>query len=457
MKLTQIFIGLLSATAAAAHHVLTNFMVDDVRQNNVLRQPGTVSPIINPNDQDLACGFPPGNGQGMKGTEKAIIQPGSNLTFEWHTNWSASVSGPDGVTDVSHKGPCAIYMRKVNDSVNAIANDPRQPGWFKIWEDGVDQDGVFCTTRMRENGGFFSGTVPKHLENGDYLIRAETITLNNAGPPEDQPQWYIGCAQVTLKNSQAPFVTPYTILIPSGDYANLNMPGLRYNIWYPVRSNFSDYGPVPGPAVFNDGEDKFESPNNGATTGQQTQGESIKTTDLTSFTSSQMVPMSTTPLPKGFSTIPWPQSSWRSTDGTITSTITAITRIPTCISTTTVTLTLNRTPEYSAIYQTTTSTITRTATRTVNSPVTKIVYLTSTPTTIANPPIYEGPRKVGHHYKTVTVTNFVSVTKTVYPTHSASELENEVESVATEDPTSTAPCTRAYIHRVLGPTFQYRH
>ncbi|KAK6532017.1 hypothetical protein TWF694_003180 [Orbilia ellipsospora] len=439
MKYTPIFNGLLLATAAAAHHVLTNFMVDDIHQTNVLRQPGTVSPIINPNDQNLACGTPPDNGQGMRGTEKAVIQPGSNLTFEWHTNWSASVSGPEGVTDISHKGPCAIYMRKVDDSVTAIANDLRQPGWFKIWEDGVDKDGVFCTTRMRKNGGFFSGTVPKHLENGDYLVRAETVTLNNAEPPEDQPQWYIGCAQITLKNSKAPFVTPYTIPIPSGDYANLNMPGLRYNIWYPTRSNFSDYGPVPGPAVFNGGENSFESPNNGRT---QT---------------SQIDLMSTSSLPNCFSTIPWPQSSCGSTSDTITSTITVTTKIPTCGSTTTVTVKLTGNPIYSTIDQTTTSAITLTTMRTVRIPVTRTIYLTGTPTTFANPPIYEGSRQSGHHYKTVTVTNFVSITKIVYPNHDPSNTEMEAEPAATKDATSTMVSTSSYQSRVFGPTFQYRH
>ncbi|KAK6362704.1 hypothetical protein TWF730_000160 [Orbilia blumenaviensis] len=274
MKIKTFLLTGMLASASMAHHVITHFLVDNVPQPNVIRQPGTLNPIVDPNDRQLACGHPPGNGQGMKGTSKAVVQPGSSITFEWHTNWSSSVSGPEGVTDVSHKGPCAIYMRKVPDSVTAIAEDPRKPNWFKIWEDGVDRSGIFCTSRMRLNGGLFTGVIPKHLENGDYLIRAETLTLNNAGKPNLQPQWYVGCAQVTLKDSEAPFIKPVTIPIPSGEYANMNMPGLRYNIWYPERSNYSDYGPVPGPAVFNDGSDKYQEP--GAT------------------------------LPDGFATIPWP-------------------------------------------------------------------------------------------------------------------------------------------------------
>ncbi|KAF3940821.1 hypothetical protein ABW19_dt0203478 [Dactylella cylindrospora] len=258
MMFFKALVAALMISVVEAHHVLTSFSVDGIRQHNVIRQPGSQSPITNPNNQYLACGLPPGNGQGMHGTDKAIIQSGSKLTFEWHTNWSGSTPGPEGVTDDSHKGPCAIYMRKVEDSVTAVATGTRKPGWFKIWEDGVDSTGKFCTTRMRENGGFFTGTVPKHLENGDYLIRAETVTLNNAAEPHNQPQWYVGCAQVTLRDSEAPFLKPFTVRIPSGDYANLNHPGLRYNIWYPERTDYSDYGTPPGPAVFYDGSDEFE-------------------------------------------------------------------------------------------------------------------------------------------------------------------------------------------------------
>ncbi|KAK6508916.1 hypothetical protein TWF481_003684 [Arthrobotrys musiformis] len=359
MRILTLSLMAILVPVSMAHHLITSFLLDNVRQDDVIRQPGTLNPIINPNDRHLACGAPPANGHGTKGTKKASIQPGSTLTFEWHTNWSGSVSGPEGVTDVSHKGPCAIYMRKVSDSVTAIAEDPRKPNWFKIWEDGVDHDGVFCTSRMRLNGGLITGVVPKHLENGDYLIRAETVSLNNAWEPNWQAQWYVGCAQVTLKDSEAPFVKPITVPIPSGEYANMNMPGLRYNIWYPERSNYSDYGPVPGPAVFNDGSDKaqghVENPQHAST------------------------------LPDGFHTIPWPFP-----------TIPVTEEPPKFITTT---------------FQDP-GTQTRVLTKTVTRKVVKTAYVTGTSTPVTMH--HRIPHHTNPRTEVVTSIHVVTVTRTIY-------------------------------------------
>ncbi|KAF3901448.1 hypothetical protein ABW21_db0204755 [Orbilia brochopaga] len=397
MKIPKLLLVGLAASSASAHHVLTSFLVNGERQYNVIRQPGTVSPIIDPNSADLACGFPPGNGQGMKGTDKAIIKPGSKLTFEWHTNWSADTPGPDGVTDVSHKGPCAIYMRKVANSVSAIAEDPGSPGWFKIWEDGVDNHGVFCTTRMRENGGFFSGFVPKGLQEGDYLIRAETITLNNAAEPHNQPQWYIGCAQVALKSSPPPSISPPTIRIPSGDYANLNMPGLRYNIWYPERESYPDYGPVPGPAVVNLSSEGTSvgrpAPPGSGNSGNDKHigdGTTTKVTKSKVQNTKASTDSSTMNLPDGFSTIPWPTTS---EEATITSTITRTTNIVTSTSTSTIMVIATRSTVAIPV-------------KTVTLGLTKTIYVTRT-----HPATHKQGNSQGHiHYKTVTVTHIVTQT-----------------------------------------------
>ncbi|KAF3317446.1 hypothetical protein TWF173_011101 [Orbilia oligospora] len=415
MNIIKFLLAAVLVSVSMAHHVITHFLVDNVRQDNVIRQPGTLNPISNPNNRHLACGFPVGNGQGIKGTDKASVQPGSKITFEWHTNWSASVSGPEGVTDVSHKGPCAIYMRKVSDSVTAIAEDPRKPNWFKIWEDGVDEDGVFCTSKMRLNGGFFTGIIPKHLENGDYLIRAETITLNNAAEPHREPQWYVGCAQVTMKNSEAPFIKPVTVPIPSGDYANMNMPGLRYNIWYPERNNYSDYGPVPGPAVFNDGSDKAKHP--------------IK--------APQKVPT----LPDGFATIPWPTST--ETTRFVTQTLTV--DVPTT-TTSTYWITSFLPPESETHH-------TRVLTRTVTKQVVQTVYVTGAPK-----PSTMHPRIPHRRTKTVTVTHVVTVTHFFTgerPT--PTDFTNTVDLINTT-PTFTTPTKSPnnYGPMVSGRGYHYR-
>ncbi|KAK6516201.1 hypothetical protein TWF506_006111 [Arthrobotrys conoides] len=429
MHIITFLLTALLVSVSMAHHVLTSFSVDNVRQNNVLRQPGTLNPVTNPNDKHLACGFPVGNEQGIRGTDKASIYPGSNVTFEWHTNWSASVSGPEGVTDASHKGSCAIYMRKVSNSVTAIAEDPRKPNWFKIWEDGVDQDGVFCTSRMRTNGGIFTGVVPKHLENGDYLIRAETITLNSAGEPNWQPQWYVGCAQVTMKNSEAPFIKPVTVPIPSGDYANMNMPGLRYNIWYPERANYSDYGPVPGSAVFNDGSDKAEQP--------------------------FKIPHEIPTLPDGFQTIPWPTTS---TDTTRFVTHRLTVEVPTT-TTSTYWITSILPPESETHH-------TRALTRTVTRQVIQTVYVTDAPkpSTMHDriphrpKPSTMHDRIPRRHTKTVTSTRIVTVTHFF-----TAEKPTSTAFTNTVDPITVTPTVTTFIRSshnygtmVSGRGYHYR-
>ncbi|KAK6343881.1 hypothetical protein TWF696_007535 [Orbilia brochopaga] len=434
MKIQKPLLIGLAASSASAHHVLTSFLVNDERQYDVLRQPGTVSPILDPNSANLACGFPPGDGQGAKGTAKATIKPSSKLTFGWHTNWSGDTPGPDGVTDVSHKGPCAIYMRKVANSVSAIAEDPGSPGWFKIWEDGVDDRGVFCTTRMRENGGFFSGTVPKGLEEGDYLIRAETITLNNAAEPRNEPQWYVGCAQVTLTSSPPPSVSPPTIRIPSGDYANLNMPGLRYNIWYPVRDSYPDYGPVPGPAVFNGSSENAGTPrpvppaNNNEGSGRIGDG-TTKVPGSNGPSSTANTQESTTSLPDGFSTIPWPLSSQQQP---MTATITMTTAVKST-STSTITITSIRPTTATSVKSATDDTM-----------KTKTVYVTATHTATHSHRHRHGHghgRGHGHpHSKTVTITRTVS--QTTYISESTTAMPT---GEPTRDTTTTPTSTNNYI------------
>ncbi|EWC43936.1 hypothetical protein DRE_01288 [Drechslerella stenobrocha 248] len=436
-----ILFALMAALGTSAHQVITHFLVDDVRQSNVLRQPGTVSPITNPSSPDLTCGYPPQNGPGMSGNEKAIIHPGSKLTFEWHTNWSGDTPGPEGVTDVSHKGPCAIYMRQVSDAVSAAPQELRSPGWFKIWEDGVDSNGVFCTTRMRLNGGFFTGIVPKHLENGDYLIRAETITLNNAAEPHNEPQWYVSCAQVILKNSEAPFVKPFTITIPGGDYANLNMPGLRYNIWYPEREAFPDYGPVPGPAVYYDGGNKLDPPA-GTTNGQRRptnggDGHPTLKPPTTATTSSRVA------IPSFFTTIPWPGSSFSPMFPVTPSkkTTQASTRIATTsmeasrsASTTTMATRSSSTSDAAAPPKTVTVKYTRT------------VYVTHSHTSTH---LYHHEPTIHRLSKTVTVTQVVTKTVRV----DGETYETTTRATGTAALSATTPPLRPKRH---ADTWQYR-
>ena len=120
--------------------------------------------------------------------------------------------------------------------------------------DGLDAAGVFCTDRLRLADAPQRATIPAGLAPGDYLLRAELLTLNDAAPRADggneQPQFYPGCVAVTVAGT-AGTARPDTVSIPG--YVSKNTPGLVYNIWTsPVPGVYSNY-PVIGPPVFVDG------------------------------------------------------------------------------------------------------------------------------------------------------------------------------------------------------------
>lgn len=128
-------------------------------------------------------------------------QAGDHIGFEWRTDPGIPAAKfplkngniPVGVVDDSHKGPCAVYMKKVDDAVLATASGN---GWFKIMESGLDGSGVFCTDRIRLVNGHLDAMIPTTIAAGDYLVRAELLTLNNAGPKsiggQEEPQFYVG-------------------------------------------------------------------------------------------------------------------------------------------------------------------------------------------------------------------------------------------------------------------------
>ena len=94
--------------------------------------------------------------------------------------------------DDSHKGPCAVYLKKVDNAATAQGSGP---GWFKIYESTL-VDGVFCSDVLRLANAPMRTYLPKSIANGDYLVRTEILTLNNAGSSAigglEEPQFYVG-------------------------------------------------------------------------------------------------------------------------------------------------------------------------------------------------------------------------------------------------------------------------
>jgi hypothetical protein len=174
--------------------------------------------------------------QGTKGVSRVQpVKDGALLTFEIR-------SWPDDPSkerlDRGHKGPCAVYLKKVADaSTDKAAGD----GWFKIFDHGYDSDSQkWCTDKIIDNNGLLSVNLPKGLEGGDYLARPEILALHAA--KDGDPQFYTGCAQIFLQSS-GNLVPETTVSIPG--YVKYNEPSTDFDIYNTPASEYV----VPGPKI----------------------------------------------------------------------------------------------------------------------------------------------------------------------------------------------------------------
>lgn len=166
---------------------------------------------------------------------------GSQLTFEFRLYPDGA--GP-GSIDPGHLGPCAVYIKKVNDM---FTDSTAGPGWFKIWEDGYDKESKqWCVDRLVANNGLLSVNLPKGLPAGYYLVRPEILALHWAAHRND-PQFFAGCAQIFVNTDvQGPLGVPEEHLVSIPGYVNLSLPGLTFDVY---QSDLPPY-PMPGPKVF---------------------------------------------------------------------------------------------------------------------------------------------------------------------------------------------------------------
>lgn len=165
----------------------------------------------------------------------------ATLTFELRMH-------PDergkGVIDKSHKGPCAVYLKKVDDM--QADNAASGPEWFKIWEDGYNnRTRKWCVDTLIEKNGLLSVKLPTGLPRGAYLARPEILALHNAAIGD--AQFYTGCAQIYVE--QGPDVA---LIVPEGKsvsipgHVSASDAGLKYNLY---QKNQPEYK-IPGPGVF---------------------------------------------------------------------------------------------------------------------------------------------------------------------------------------------------------------
>ncbi|KAJ1719513.1 hypothetical protein LPJ53_005738 [Coemansia erecta] len=231
------------ALTANAHTHLSNIWVNGTRQDpgHCIRPYGVStrnSPVQDLSSDDLRCRT---TSMDPSDTDTCGVVAGTNVTAEWHKS-----DGTGTVISSSHKGPCLVYMSKMDSE--GVGNV-----WFKIYEDGYDPDtDTWCTDKLIKNGGKLDVTIPVDIEPGNYLMRTELIALHNAGSgasstgSQTGAQLYPNCAQLYVSGEGS--ADPTGVAIP-GVYKPTD-PGLDINIY----KDFKSYT-IPGPDVYEPGSD----------------------------------------------------------------------------------------------------------------------------------------------------------------------------------------------------------
>lgn len=250
MKLNSSPFLLLAATLPArvfAHVTMTNFYIDGqpvlpgkcVRMSNNIPQATFPLPVSSITTSDIACGV-----NGQTGVDRVCgVNDGSSLTFNFR-DWPDG-SQP-GTIDKSHKGPCAVYMKKVDDA--SASNNAAGDGWFKIFQHDYDAtEAKWCTEKIIDNNGLMAVVLPKGIQGGNYLVRTELLALHQADKTPPDPQFYVGCAQ-TFVNSSGTALPPDTVSIPGYISMTNNQAAMTFNIW---NEHMALPYPMFGPPVYN--------------------------------------------------------------------------------------------------------------------------------------------------------------------------------------------------------------
>ncbi|KAJ8107866.1 hypothetical protein OPT61_g8570 [Boeremia exigua] len=205
---SMLLAALASAPAALAHTAFTDFYVDGVAQGDAVAMrmstdpQHATAPIADLASDDMAC-----NVGGTKGVSRVqSVSDGATLSFEIRA-WPADPSKES--LERGHKGPCAVYLKKV---ASAVDDPAAGEGWFKIFENGYDSSSdSWCSDKIIDNNGLLNVKLPAGLEGGNYLARPEILALHAAN--DNDPQFYTGCAQIFLE-SDGNLVPESTVSIP---------------------------------------------------------------------------------------------------------------------------------------------------------------------------------------------------------------------------------------------------
>jgi hypothetical protein len=133
-----------------------------------------------------------------------------------------------------------VYLKAVSSAKDDVGYGD---GWFKIFDEGYNEDSSeWCTTK-RTPTGMLEVKLPEGLKGGEYLARPELLALHNA--PEGRPQFFTGCFQIKVDGDRGNGLVPEeTVRIPG--YVKGDDKSVTFNIY----SEGSEAGyTTPGPEL----------------------------------------------------------------------------------------------------------------------------------------------------------------------------------------------------------------
>ncbi|KAI8624437.1 glycoside hydrolase family 61 protein [Xylariaceae sp. FL1651] len=210
----------LAAQSVSGHYIfqaLSKGTAKGTPYEFVRRNTNYNSPVTDLSSKDLRC-----NVGGLTGgnTSTLAMNAGDPFTFTLDTA-------------VYHQGPVSLYMSKAPSTAEEYDGSG---DWFKTFDWAPVFSNGQATWTMKDT---YSGTIPKCIPSGEYLLRIQSLAIHNPG---STPQWYVSCGQIKVSGGGTVNPSP-TVKIPGAFKAT--DPGYTANIY----NNFHSYT-VPGPTVF---------------------------------------------------------------------------------------------------------------------------------------------------------------------------------------------------------------
>ncbi|KUJ18154.1 glycoside hydrolase family 61 protein [Mollisia scopiformis] len=208
------------ASQVSSHYIFQSLTANGVKNaayTYVRRNTNYNSPVTDLTSKDLICNV---GGASGSNTTTVSVKAGASLSF------TADIA-------VYHQGPISVYMAKA--PTTAAEFDGTGQVWFKIFDEGPKFPGG--TWDLKQTYTF---NLPTCVPSGDYLVRIQSLAIHNPYPG-GTPQFYVGCAQVTVTGGGSTELGP-KVTIPG--FITKADPGYTANIY----SNFNSYT-IPGPAV----------------------------------------------------------------------------------------------------------------------------------------------------------------------------------------------------------------